>query len=180
MLTVTTPGVLLPTIRSRTRVLPLSPLNASDMRTLLSGTAATLSPEDTEAIVGLSGGSIGFALKMIRSGALPLYRDMLALLDGLPHMDVAALHQLADQISRKADAESYDVLKTLLIDRLREKAHQEAHRFPQGRPDLALNIWEKTKETLIAADVSSLDRKAAFITAICDIRNNGILSRSGA
>ena len=170
LITVTTPGVLLPTIRSRARILQLAPLEAADMRTLLNLLAKKASPEDITTVIDLSGGSIGFALKILRAEALPLYREMLGILDALPQLDVASLHKLADQVARKADTETFDVLKALLIERLRAATHDEAHRHPEGRVDLTLQMWDKTRATFTAADISKLDRKIAFINAISDIR----------
>jgi DNA polymerase III subunit delta' len=172
LITVTTPGVLLPTIRSRCRVLQLSPLGPEDMRALLKTTAPQASPEDVNAVINLSGGSIGFALKILRAEALPLYRDMLGILDAMPQLDVARLHKLADQIARKADAESFDVLSTLLIERLRAATHHEAQRGGEsgGRVDIALQLWDKTRATFTTAEVGNLDRKLAFINVMSDIR----------
>jgi DNA polymerase-3 subunit delta' len=170
LITVTTPGVLLPTIRSRCRVLQLAPLDAPHMMAIMQRTAPNASVEDRSALIDLSGGSIGFAMKMLRTETLPLYREMLALLDALPQLDVARLHKLADQIARKADAESFDVLTKLLIERLRTAAQAEAKRQPLGRVDLALSILDKTEATFDATDTANLDRKLAFINAISDIR----------
>jgi len=168
LLTVTTPGVLLPTIRSRTRLLRLSPLEANDMRALLGTTAPQASPEDINAVIELSGGSVGFALKILRTETLPLYRDMLGILDVMPQMDVARLHKLADQIARKADAESFDVLSSLLVERLRQAAHKEA--MNKGAMGVALRLWDKTRATFAAVESTNLDRKLAFINAMSDIR----------
>ena len=66
------------------------------------------------------------ALKILHSESLPLYREMLALLDAMPQLDIPRLHKLADQIAKKADAESFEVLTSLLIERLRAAAHAEA------------------------------------------------------
>lgn len=170
LLTATTPGVLLPTIRSRVRVLQLSPLGDENMRALLRNTAPQTSPEDITAVIELSGGSVGFALKILRAEALPLYREMLGVLDVLPQMDIARLHKLADQIARKADSESFEVLSALLVERLRAATHGEAERHPQSRVDSALQLWDKTRATFAAADFANLDRKLAFINAMSDIR----------
>lgn len=170
LLTVTTPGVLLPTIRSRSRVLQLSPLGAEDMKTLLHAAAPQTPPDEADAVIKLSNGSIGFALKVIRTQSLPLYREMLDILNGLPELDVARLHKLTDRLSRKADAEAFDVLTTLLIDHLRLTAREEARKHPQGNVDTALKLWEKTRQTLALAERSNLDPKLAFINAICDLR----------
>jgi len=170
LLTVTTPGALLPTIRSRARVLTLAPLDTPHMRVILHRAAPHIASEDITALIDLSGGSIGFALKILQSETLPLYREMLLLLEGMPQLDVARLHKLADQIAKKNDAESFDALTALLIERLRAAVHTEAGRHPEGRVDLALQIWDKTRATLSAADTANLDRKLAFINAMSDIR----------
>lgn len=170
LLTVTTPGVLLPTIRSRSRVLQLSPLGDEDLRTLLQASAPQTPPDEAEAVIKLSNGSIGFALKIIRTQSLPLYREMLDILNGLPELDVARQHKLTDRLARKADAEAFDVLTTLLIEHLRLTAREEARKYPQGRVDKALDLWKKTRETLATAERSNLDPKLAFINAICDLR----------
>ncbi len=169
LLTVTTPGALLPTIRSRTRTLDLLPLDTPHMRTTLHRAAPTLPPEDINALIDLSGGSIGFALKILQSEVLPLYREMLAILDAMPVMDVARVHKLADQIARKADAESFEVLTALLVERLRLTVHKEAVQA-EGHAPLALQLWDKTRATLESAEHGNLDKKLAFITAMSDIR----------
>jgi len=170
LLTVTTPGVLLPTIRSRTRLLELSPLGPEEMRTIVKSAAQQTSPEDIETVINLSQGSVGFALKILRTQTLPLYREMIGILDLMPILDVARLHKLADQIARKADAESFEALSALLIERLRQTILDEAQKHPEGRVDVALDIWDKTKATFITTEFSNLDRKLAFITAVNDIR----------
>ena len=167
LLTVTTPGVLLPTIRSRARVLQLSPLRTEDMRELLRTTAPQALPQDVGAVIELSGGSVGFALKILRTESLPLYREMLGILDTMPQMDIARLHKFADQIARKADSDSFVVLRSLLIERLRAAAHNEARN--RGHVDVALQIFDKTRATFAAAEAANLDRKLAFINVMSDI-----------
>ena len=170
LITVTTPGALLPTIRSRCRLLHLAPLDAAHMRDILRHTAPQTSPQDVGELIKLSGGSIGFALKILRTETLAMYREMLGILDTMPQMDVARLHKLADQIGRKADAESFDVLTALLTERLRGVVQDEAQRHPVGRVDLALQLWDKTRATFASADYANLDRKLAFINAMSEIR----------
>lgn len=168
LLTVTTPGLLLPTMRSRARTLQLSPLKPNDMRELLRTTAPQALPQDIDSVIELSGGSVGFALKILRTETLPLYKEMLGILDAMPQLDTARLHKLADQIARKSDAESFDVLSALLVERLRAAAHDEAKK--KGRVDIALQLWDKTRTTFAAAEGANLDRKVAFINAMSDIR----------
>ena len=67
LITVTTPGALLPTIRSRCRLLHLAPLDAKSMRVVLARTAPDLTGSDIFRLIELSGGSVGFALKIGRA-----------------------------------------------------------------------------------------------------------------
>ncbi len=168
LLTVTTPGVLLPTIRSRARALELSPLRPAEMKELLQTIAPEAAPQEVDAVIDLSGGSIGFALKILRTETLPLYREMLGILDAMPQMDIARVHKLADQIARKADAESFDVIKSLLLERLREGVMAEADK--NGNPRNTLELLDKTRSTFAAAEFANLDRKLAFVNAMSDIR----------
>ncbi len=170
LLTATTAGALLPTIRSRCRLLPLAPLEAAPMRAILKQAAAHLSDAEAAELIALSGGSIGFALKLLHSGALPFYHEMLAILKGLPQLDVARLHKLADQIARKGESERFDVLTALLIERLRTVVQAEATQTPMGHVDLALRLWDKVRATIHLADTANLDRKLAFVTAMNEIR----------
>ena len=170
LITVTTPGSLLPTIRSRCRTLPLQPLANGTIRAILSRLSE--GDEIDERIVDLAGGSVGFALKLLNSDSLPLYDEMMALIKGLPQWDLPKIQALADKISRKADVESFNVLTTLLVDFLRNNAKSLAL-ADHGRVQLerALQVWEKVEQIFITADQANLDRKLAFINAMTEIRH---------
>ncbi|MGE3622421.1 MAG: DNA polymerase III subunit delta' [Bdellovibrionales bacterium] len=177
VMTTTSPGALLPTIRSRCRLLPLEPLDEPGMKAVLARFAPEASDGELDNLVGLAGGSAGFALKIIRTETLPLYSELRALLQVMPELDIARLHKLADKIGRKADAESFDVLTTLLLDILRQSVQANA-RKGGGREeplaslsvDRALQLFDKTRTTFNMAENANLDRKLAFINAISDIR----------
>jgi DNA polymerase-3 subunit delta' len=179
VMTATSPGMLLPTIRSRCRHLSLAPLNDIEMVTILTRFASELGDGELKYLITLAGGSAGFALKAIRAEALPLYEEMLAILGSLPDLEVARVHKLADRIGRKADAESFDVVVTLLVELLRRAARARATGEKgstdmgalKGMPlDRALRIWDHTRATFALADQSNLDKKLAFIKAVSDIR----------
>jgi DNA polymerase-3 subunit delta' len=169
LITVTTPGALLPTIRSRCRVLQLAPLDVPHMKNILMRSAADLSPGEMDKLIALSRGSIGFALKILRTETLPLFDELIALLNA-PTLDTPKLHKLADQISRKADAESFDVVRTLLIEYLRQTACDVAT-AGEGGLESKIQLWERVRSTFSVADTSNLDRKLAFINAVNDIRS---------
>lgn len=171
LITATTPGALLPTIRSRCRILQLAPLDDAHMKVILARNAPDLSPEDSDRLIALAGGSAGFALKIARTGALPLYDDMLGLLNDTVALDVPRLHKLADQISRKADAESFEVLRALLLDRVREAAIGEATKGgDHRRVALCLQMLDRLQSIFDTCDTANLDRKLAFIRAVGETR----------
>jgi DNA polymerase-3 subunit delta' len=186
ILTVTTPGALLPTIRSRCRVLPLQTLEDDVLRAVLERCGADAGGEaEWQEILALSGGSAGFALKVLQTESLPLYKDLLALLKDLPALDMVRLHQLADKTGRKADADSFAVLTRLLTERLRravkaqaegkepleaEEASFDARLASGGRLDRTLQLWDKVGQIFAVADHANLDHKLAFINAIAEIR----------
>lgn len=176
LITATTPGTLLPTVRSRCRILPLQPLVPIAMQTILArlGADESLDEECISRIVQLSGGSVGFALKMLATESLPLYDEMLTILGAMPTLDVEKLHALADRISRRADADSFDVITRLLIDKLRINAKNAALdpslKANTGQLDRTVQLWEKVRQVFAMAEQSNLDKKLAFINAMMEIR----------
>lgn len=171
LITTTTAGALLPTIRSRCRVLPLRPLDDQALRTVLGHCGLEAGQEaDFGPAIRLAGGSAGFAVKILQTECLPLYEEMLEILGKLPALDMARLHGLADRIGRKADRDSFGIVTTLLNDHLRQKAKEEAS---QGgyRLDRALRLWDKVGHIFAQAADANLDHKLAFVNAVAAIRH---------
>jgi DNA polymerase-3 subunit delta' len=171
LMTATTPGALLPTIRSRCRVLHLSPLDTAHLRSVLMRAQPDLPDPELERLIALSGGSAGFALQILRSEALPLYDELAALLEESgAAIDVARLHRLADQMSRKADSESFEVVTTLLLERLRGAIRDAALAGrDHARLEARLRQWDKVRGILAASEISNLDRKLALINAAAEL-----------
>ena len=107
------PSRLLPTIRSRCRMLRLAPLPPEDLAKALTGTGAQLPEGEETALAALADGSAGTALRLITQGGLALYRDILALMASLPALDRPTLADLAQSCSGKAAAQRLDLLLTL-------------------------------------------------------------------
>ena len=93
------------------------------------------------------------------------------LLAAMPALDRPRLHKLADQISRKADAESFDVVRAMLHDRVRNAVLEGARSgLDRGQVERCLNVLDKISTIFNSADHANLDRKLAFIRALTDIR----------
>ena len=94
------PGRLLPTIISRCRRLPMTPLPSSIVSRLTQTYRPDLPPADFTALIALADGSIGRAIELVEAGGVELYRAILGLLSGEHGLDPTALQGLADRLAR--------------------------------------------------------------------------------
>ncbi len=178
ILTATTVGMMLPTIRSRCRLLPLEPLKPQEMEVVLARLGAEIpSGAEKARLLELSGGSVGLALKILESEALAFFEEALDLLKNLPDLDMPRLHRLGDLMGKKADAESFKIVTELLVETLRKAVRSAAlgqkdgfglaaKLAPAGRLDKALEVWENMRETFAMANGANLDNKLALIAAM--------------
>jgi DNA polymerase-3 subunit delta' len=90
---------VLPTIRSRCRLLALRPLAADDVARA-AAVATGRSPDDADIVAAaeLAEGSVRRALALLDGDALDLRNGIIALLDRLPAVDPRALHALGDRL----------------------------------------------------------------------------------
>lgn len=107
------PSRLLPTIRSRCRMLRLSPLSPGDMQSALAQTGAAI-PDDTEHLAALAAGSVGVALRLITLGGLQIYAELIAILDTLPRLDRPRALALAGAAAQRGASDKYELLLTLI------------------------------------------------------------------
>ncbi|MEI4231350.1 DNA polymerase III subunit delta' [Roseovarius sp. D22-M7] len=107
------PSGLLPTIRSRCRVVRLTPLGPEDMAAALEQAGVTLEG-DPLALAELSGGSVGAGVRLLNLGGLGTYAELVGLLDSLPRLDQARALKLADSAASRGAEERRDLLFSLV------------------------------------------------------------------
>lgn len=169
VLTVTTPGALLPTIRSRCRVIKLQPLTDQALRLVLMRSGVDQPEDEMARLVALSGGSVGLALRLMETEGVDLFDELMRLVKDLPALDVPKLHAYADKITRKGESEKTRVLTELLTTHLARDARERAR---QGLPlDRSLHLWDKVREVFTQSGTSALDPKLAFVNAVVEMRN---------
>ncbi len=112
-------GLLPVTIRSRTRTLRVPALGDDD---LAMAVRAALVRDEHEAdaktlttALGLSQGSVRRALELIAGEGIELYGEIVATFAGLPELDGARLHSLAEGLSSTADTERLELYLSLLL-----------------------------------------------------------------
>ncbi len=107
------PSRLLPTIRSRCRMLRLSPLGAPDMARAL-GQAGIVPEGDPAALAELAGGSVGAAVRLASLDGLALYADWVALMESLPRLDRPRALRLAERVAARGAEARRDLMFSLI------------------------------------------------------------------
>ena len=148
---------VLPTIRSRCRLLALRPLPAADVARA-AATAIGEDPDaaDIRAAAAAADGSVRRALALLDGDALDLRNRIIALLERLPAVDPRALHALGDRLSGTDPA-----TLTAFIDSV--NAWLSA-RLDTSGPDSArlarvAEVWEKVNSSARDVETFNLERK---------------------
>jgi len=149
------PGRLLPTIRSRCRMLHFEPLADDAMTSVLDELSPGLSAAERKRVIGMSFGSASRALAFAQLGLAKLEEAALAILrQGDPSN--ARRAELANELGKKAAAERYAAFLELAPSLIAREA-----RSLRGAPlERALDAYAKTRELAAIAPRVSLDPAA--------------------
>lgn len=148
---------VLPTMRSRCRMLVLRPLDTTDVaRAVAAAIGGRPDAPDIVAASAAADGSVGRALALLEGEALELRRQTMTLLDRLPGIDPGALHALGDRlygVDPAPLATFVDTVNAWLSARLTttEQAPARLARLAQA--------WEKINAAARDAEEYNLERK---------------------
>jgi len=177
------PSALLPTIRSRCRVLTLPPLDDPVVDRLLTRYHPDLDGATRAGLVQVAAGSIGRALDIAKHDGLALLTQFLTIA-GKDPIDWPAAHALSDKLASAAADESYRSFAQLLVDWLGRVAREAGRgisdhperitgekkliqRLAQaGRLEQLLEVWEKVTHLFARSDGANLDRRLTVISAL--------------
>ena len=149
------PGRLLPTIRSRCRLLQFEALNDDAMTSVLETQSPGLSEAERKKIIGMSFGSAGRALAFAELGLAKLEDAATAILrNGDPTNAQRA--ELANELGKKASAERY----AAFLDLAPSLIAREARGLRGARLERALDAYDKARELAVVAPRVSLDAAA--------------------
>lgn len=152
------PGRLLPTIRSRCRLLSLRALTDGQVGALLARYRPALAESERAILVGLAKGSVGRAIDLADRGGADLYSELTALLDAMPALDIPAAHALADRFSRAGDdaAAGFRTVMELATDWV-------ARRLKAEPADAWTEAWERVGRLSAVTEGLNLDRKQSLL-----------------
>jgi DNA polymerase-3 subunit delta' len=149
------PGRLLPTIRSRCRMLHFEALDDDAMTSILEARSPGLSAAERKRIVSMSFGSAGRALAFAELGLAKLEEAALAILrQGDPTN--ARRSELASDLGKKASAERYAAFLELAPSLIA----REARGLRGASLERALDAYAKARELAVIAPRVSLDPAA--------------------
>jgi DNA polymerase-3 subunit delta' len=167
-------GRVLPTIRSRCRVLALAPLAAADCAAVLQGVAPDLSQDDAQRLALAAHGSPGAALALAPGGALALQAGLETVLADLPRLDVAKAQAFSDLAAKAGDTEAFPTAGRLMLDWIARTVRTEAATAgtapERGSLDRWAALWDKTAALLRDAEARALDRKLVVLETLYDIQ----------
>jgi DNA polymerase-3 subunit delta' len=190
ILTTSQPGAFLPTIRSRCRMVQMEPLAGQTVAAILDTRVPGLLTDEKLAVCRFAEGSIGKALQFHENGGVTLYKALLALVRDLPDLNVAAVHDMADKITRGSSDSGYNTACEILEGWCLRVARQQARglavadimpgdadifnrlagRYP---PYHFMQTWEKMSQLFRQTDQYNLDKKQALIGALLMLQKPG-------
>jgi DNA polymerase-3 subunit delta' len=177
------PGLLLPTIRSRCHRRTLAVLPQPLVLELLRQYRPELANSEAEALARLAEGSIGRAIELADAGGLALYRSILDMLAQIPRLDVAGLHGFADKLARADADDAYRASEELLpqflarmvvefargaLDRddlLPEEREVMRRLTARADPPRWAALRDEIERNFASTDELNLDRKQAILGA---------------
>jgi len=176
-------GALLPTIRSRCRLLPFSGLDDENIMQIMAqhlGADSDLTSDERATIARLANGSINTALQLASGAGLKVHERLISLLESLPQLDGAKAHETAEWLSRRDARDEYRFFRQLLCEWLnmfvRFCTTGEGAHLPRRESDLLrrlaehvdlepwLEVWEKTQNSFVEADVLNLDKRQLLLS----------------
>jgi DNA polymerase-3 subunit delta' len=155
------PGRVLPTIRSRCRMLMLRPLSGRDTAQAVAATTgrAAEEPEVIEAIAGANG-SVGRALELLDSDTLALRKKVTDLLGQLPSPDPQAMHALGDALGF-SDPAPLATFVDLVNDWLSQRLETSGDKQRLAR---VAETWERVNGAARDVEEYNLERKPLVFT----------------
>ncbi|GAB4353004.1 MAG: DNA polymerase III subunit delta' [Oricola sp.] len=164
-------GGLLPTIRSRCQILKFSPLSDDDIAAIVTAQlGAEFDASAVARIAALGGGSARRALLFARFGGLDLQEALDAYLDA-PHPEAAQAHKLAEIAGNRKSDIHRDILRELVLDRLRGAATRAARRGALRAAERIASADIAIQDRMRMADAYNLDRKQDFLSMLADVHD---------
>lgn len=162
------PGRLIRTIRSRCRVLKMTPAPEADVAAFVARRTGA-DPETALRLARMSGGAPGRAWSLFSEGAIDMDDAARTLIQGLPDLDRTLALSLGDQFRGAEGARRF----ALLVERLAARVHELVLRRAAdgiGGLDPWAEAWSGLDRLPREVEALNLDRADALFSALSDLR----------
>lgn len=171
-------GNMIPTIRSRCRVVQFDPLSTENLALLMQKEIGDSLPQKEQEILSfLSEGSIGTAKTIMETGGIETALNILDILKRVP-IDMVEVHALSNSIGKDDIFKNIELFFLKMIEAIIfSKAQNKVLPVPllsmnfEGDLDCWLNKYEVTKEHFAQAWRGNLDKKLATLNAFFLFKN---------
>ena len=163
------PGQVLATLRSRSRILTLSPLTPDEVVLAIRALGPPWSEkpqQDIAAAAARSGGSVREALRLIDGGGLNLTNQVETMLAALPRLDWRAVHTVADAVSSRDAEDAFKSFVMTCYDWLGERGRADG---PVASRAAFAEAWEKIAFAARETDALNLDRRPFVLGVFADL-----------
>lgn len=167
------PARVMPTIRSRSQMLPLSPLSGNDIIAAIEAQDDQWSAHDNAEVAraaARANGSVQGALRFL-SGDNSVLEDLDAILNRMPHADWRGIHALAENVTGRDGTEDFETLIGAVYDWLSAQVASQSAFQSAASPSLAriADLWEKIATGVRQVETFNLDRRPFLITLFNDL-----------
>ena len=165
------PGLLLPTIRSRARLIRLDPLDATEIGQVVGGLGSPWSDMDSATVAAAAAqaqGSVQDALRLLAHRGVELGAAVGRLLDRLPAVDWREVHKLADAVAGRDGESAYETALTAIFDWLAATVRGAAQSPPRRLAPYA-EVWEKVAQSARETDALNLDKRPLILSIFSDL-----------
>ncbi len=166
------PGLILPTIRSRARLIRLQALGPSEIETVtrMLGPPWSEQPAADIARASEAAGSLHGALRLIGARGLDLDALVRGLLQRLPEVDWRAVHRLADQTTGRDGEAGFDIALAAIQDWLALRVRDGSSAgVPARRLAPYAEAWDKVSANARETDALNLDKRPLLLSIFADL-----------
>ncbi len=167
------PGLILPTLRSRARLLRLGALDAGEIERVVRSLGPPWSElPDAEVAAAAAGaqGSVHDALRRLgHRGGTDLDRAVRGLLDRLPAVDWREVHRLAEQAAGRNGDAALESMLHAVYDWLDATLRRRAAQHPPARLAALAEAWDRIAAQARETEALNLDKRPLLIAAFTEL-----------
>jgi DNA polymerase-3 subunit delta' len=162
------PGRILPTIRSRCRLLMIEPLKEGEVIRAVTAVNSDYSHRDIAAAAKRAGGSVKEALRLLGGESGQLDANVQNLLARLPDVDWRDIHSLGDAVAGRDNEAAYESLMANVFAFLDHSVRERAAGGPARLQSYAA-AWEKVLDAARETEVLNLDKRPLILSIFAEL-----------